>query len=561
MADAERAGEQQDVAVGVREVEEAQPDEPQEVTNPDGPQEAEELEEPEELDSTQESAEDEPAEDAMAEQARRVRKEMQRRAGLTVRWTCFCTYVNDESIAKHWCEVCGAARPPEATGDVSGSQQEYAASQDKRKQAIERQRELARLEAQRLAEERELQKELELTGTNRRIEAQKKKDRDEREGRERKIRGFIEAGSKLLIQIGRTSDAREQRALAERAAMAFQEVLIIEPSDPKGTFGLEQCIATVDALDQAEDASARAEEEAAERAKAAERARLLKEKQQKEQAGFNLARRFASRTMAKQVRTQRRVLITGAASPLGTSLRQHWAHGSVMDVDLWNRISADGAEAWRPYDAPYQLLLTDERAIPPEQLGAHESFRQLDAADYAGLRRACEGVDTVVHLGGVAHEEQVATMHDPDNFYLSMLRPCILQAFNVFHAATEAGCRRVVYASSAHAIAGNVYGKMATRQGIVTNDDVPTYRQVRSMTVGDVCRWLHTISDGGIPEGNMGQYEPAFRKNQVDGAVLCRFRIQARIHLQCPLQRKHSDAASGLLSDSCAVFRKTVASI
>ena len=52
-----------------------------------------------------------------------------------------------------------------------------------------------------------------------------------------------------------------------------------------------------------------------------------------------------------------------------------------MDVDLWNRISADGTEAWRPYDAPYELLLTDERAIPPEQLGSHEVFRQLDAAE------------------------------------------------------------------------------------------------------------------------------------------------------------------------------------
>jgi hypothetical protein len=544
MVEAEGVGEQQNGEVVVRddELEEAPvsldvgfDERLNEVTDPDGSEEAEEPEEPEESekqDTTEDSADDEPTEDAMVEQARRVREEMQRRAGLTVRWTCLCTHVNDETIAKHWCEVCGAARPAEANGDVSGSQQEYAAAQDKRKQAIERQRELARVEAQRLAEERELQKEFELTGTNRRIEAQKKKERDEREGRERKIRGFIEAGSKLLIQIARTSDASEQRVLAERAAMAFQEVLIIEPTDPKGTFGLEQCIATVDALDQAEDASTRAEEEAAERAKAAERARLLKEKQQKEQAGFNLARRFASRTMAKQVRTQRRVLITGAASPLGTSLRQHWAHGSIMDVDLWNRISGDGTEAWRPYDAPYQLVLTDERAIPPEQLGAHEVFRQLDAADYAGLRRACEGMDTVVHLGGVAYEEQLATMHDPDNFYLSMLRPCVLQAFNVFHAATEAGCRRVVYASSAHAVAGNVYGKMATRQGIVTNDDVPTYRQVRSMTVGDVCRWLNTVSDGSVPEGNMGEYEPAFRKNQVDGAVLCRFRIQARVRSQ-----------------------------
>ena len=191
----------------------------------------------------------EPIDALAAEQ--RVKLEMQRRAGLTQKWTCHCMHVNDESVAMHWCEVCRGPRPAEAKSEMAASQEEYAASQDKRKQAVERQRALARKEADRLAEERELQKEFELTGTNRRIEAAKKVERSARIEREKRIRTFILSGSKLLIQvrfcsknddfcskndglciqnellriqIGRTSDAEEQRRLAERAALAFEEV-------------------------------------------------------------------------------------------------------------------------------------------------------------------------------------------------------------------------------------------------------------------------------------------------------------------------------------------------
>ncbi len=388
----------------------------------------------------------------------------------------------------------------------------------KRKAAIEAERRRAQEESERLAEERELAKELELTGTNRRIEAQKKAEREAREAREKAIRGFIESGSKMLIQIGMVGSQDEQKDLARRAGLCFSEALVIEPDDPKATFGLEQAIATEEAIAAAERAAIVAKEVAAQRAREAEEARLVYEQQQKEQAGFNLARRISQRTMGREARRQRRVLLTGAASALGTSLRLHWAHGSVMDAELWKKISPPGSETWRQYDAPYSLVLVDERAIPAEQLGTHETFFQVDCADYGGLRRACEGVDTVVHLGGVAQEEMMAHVHEPDAFHLSMLRPCILQAFNVFHAATDAGCRRVVYASSAHSVAGNVYGRHSAREGVETDDDVPTYKLVRGMTVGQVGQWLKSI---GFEE-----YKYTFQRHQVDGTVLCRFRQQ-----------------------------------
>ena len=51
----------------------------------------------------------EPIDALAAEQ--RVKLEMQRRAGLTKKWTCHCMHVNDESIAMHWCEVCRGDSP------------------------------------------------------------------------------------------------------------------------------------------------------------------------------------------------------------------------------------------------------------------------------------------------------------------------------------------------------------------------------------------------------------------------------------------------------------------
>lgn len=67
-------------------------------------------------------------------------------------------------------------------------------------------------------------------------------------------------------------------------------------------------------------------------------------------------------------------------------------------------------------------------------------------ADPEDCRRACEGIDTVVHLAADASPEA--------DFHGSLLDADVKGAFNVFRAAADAGCRRVVYASSAQVIEG-----------------------------------------------------------------------------------------------------------
>ncbi|MEU7816073.1 NAD(P)-dependent oxidoreductase [Pseudonocardia sp. NPDC049154] len=107
-----------------------------------------------------------------------------------------------------------------------------------------------------------------------------------------------------------------------------------------------------------------------------------------------------------------RVLITGAAGRIGRMLRA--------------RMPRPGRE----------LRLLDR--VPVDEPGAITA----DVADLAAMVAACEGVDAVVHLGGISGEADWASIRDAN----------IEGTYAVFEAARRAGVRRVVYASSNHAV-------------------------------------------------------------------------------------------------------------
>ncbi|MCC7633628.1 NAD-dependent epimerase/dehydratase family protein [Stenotrophomonas rhizophila] len=116
--------------------------------------------------------------------------------------------------------------------------------------------------------------------------------------------------------------------------------------------------------------------------------------------------------------SKKTVLLTGAAGRIGTAFRQ---------------LSADR----------FTLRLAD---LDISSLGGDGDVLELDIADLDACRKACEGVDTVLHLAA-----------DPgpvSDFYGSLLDANIKGAFNIFRAAADAGCRRVVFASSAQTIEG-----------------------------------------------------------------------------------------------------------
>jgi nucleoside-diphosphate-sugar epimerase len=117
-----------------------------------------------------------------------------------------------------------------------------------------------------------------------------------------------------------------------------------------------------------------------------------------------------------------RVLVTGAAGRIGSGFLRH---------------AADR----------YVLRATDTRPVDAED------FVPADLTDPAALARACEDVDTVVHLGAEPRLEADWESLLPNN---------IVGCRNMFEAAAAAGVRRVVYASSVHAVSGYPAGKQVS---------------------------------------------------------------------------------------------------
>lgn len=112
----------------------------------------------------------------------------------------------------------------------------------------------------------------------------------------------------------------------------------------------------------------------------------------------------------------KRLLITGAAGRLGSVLREHLR---------------DYAET---------LRLTDIADMG--EAASHEELVRCDLGKFAEVLALAEGVDAIVHAGGVPLE----------NTFSSILNGNIVGTYNVYEAARQQGVKRVVYTSSNHAI-------------------------------------------------------------------------------------------------------------
>ena len=109
-----------------------------------------------------------------------------------------------------------------------------------------------------------------------------------------------------------------------------------------------------------------------------------------------------------------RLLLTGAAGGLGVELRRRLpAHCAVLRV-------SDVAPLGEPRE--------------------REEVQLADLADAGAVLALLQGVDAVVHLGGVSTEQP----------WEAILPANIVGAYNLYEAARRQGVRRVVFASSNH---------------------------------------------------------------------------------------------------------------
>jgi len=126
--------------------------------------------------------------------------------------------------------------------------------------------------------------------------------------------------------------------------------------------------------------------------------------------------------MHSRATTRGRILLTGAAGRIGR----------VVTAGLAGR---------------YDLLLTD--ANPPIETRGFP-FVQADISDAEQIRPLCRGINTVIHL---------AASSELETPWEALLRNNIIGLQHVFQAASESGCRRVIFASSTHVADGHPPGR------------------------------------------------------------------------------------------------------
>jgi uronate dehydrogenase len=111
-----------------------------------------------------------------------------------------------------------------------------------------------------------------------------------------------------------------------------------------------------------------------------------------------------------------KILVTGAAGGIGTRMRKLLK--GVYPSIRWSDIKK------------------------PDDLTAGESFMTCDLANFAEVERIVAGVDGIVHFGGYSIEGPWETI----------LNSNIIGCYNLFEAAYRANVKRVVFASSNHAV-------------------------------------------------------------------------------------------------------------
>jgi nucleoside-diphosphate-sugar epimerase len=121
--------------------------------------------------------------------------------------------------------------------------------------------------------------------------------------------------------------------------------------------------------------------------------------------------------MTTSTMTKEKLLITGAAGKIGQLFVHHLKDG-------------------------YGLVLTDI-VEAPETFGF--PFTKADISSLESIRPLFDGVDTVIHL---------AADYRTSAPWESLLPNNVIGAYNVFEAAHQAKCKRVIFASSINSVAG-----------------------------------------------------------------------------------------------------------
>ncbi|TNC52457.1 NAD(P)-dependent oxidoreductase [Rubellimicrobium rubrum] len=125
----------------------------------------------------------------------------------------------------------------------------------------------------------------------------------------------------------------------------------------------------------------------------------------------------------------KKIVLTGAAGELGSTLRE-------------------------PLSRMCEALVCVDLKDAPGPLASNESWAVADCAELDQVAPLMEGAEIIVNFVGIPDERS----------FEELLRPNFLSSYVIWEAAYRAGVRRVVYASSVHAV-----GMWETNAGIDTD--------------------------------------------------------------------------------------------
>lgn len=129
--------------------------------------------------------------------------------------------------------------------------------------------------------------------------------------------------------------------------------------------------------------------------------------------------------------------MTGAAGGIGTSLRP-----LLPDLDRRIRLS--------------------DIANPDPRPAGHEEWVMCDITDADAVRRLVDGVDVILHFGGISTENTAALIHEVN----------VIGTYNIYEAARKAGVRRILFASSNHVIGFHPRGALIGADADVRPDSM-----------------------------------------------------------------------------------------
>jgi len=167
----------------------------------------------------------------------------------------------------------------------------------------------------------------------------------------------------------------------------------------------------------------------------------------------------------------RHVLVTGAAGRIGSYFCSHYAKHYTL-----------------------RMMVRPGKDVP-EDLAACGEIVRADLADADALRRLCADIDTVVHL---------AANPSPRAEWKDVLETNIVGTYHVMEAAREAGCRRVVYASSIHAVSGYPIGFQVHEDEPVNPGDLYGVSKCFSEALG---RYMATQKDLSVIAIRIGSFQ------------------------------------------------------